>query len=198
METRKVEALFRQHGGHLRMSQALAKGVSRSALYGMRDEGRIVQVSRGIYRLAELPDPSEPDLSIVCLRSPRAVICLVSALAYHDLTTQVPHEVYLALPRGSRAPRIAYPPVRPFFFSGQAYASGIDEHVLDGVRIRVYCREKTIADCFRFRNKIGMDVFLEALRLYRTAGRTKPGRILEFARTCGVEKAITPYLEAGL
>lgn len=180
------------------MSQALEGGISRSALYSMRDKGLIVQVSRGLYRLAELPGSQEPDLCIVCLRYPKAVVCLVSALSFHDLTTQIPHEIYIALPRGSRAPTITTPPIRHFLFSGQAYEAGIDDHEQDGVRIRVYDREKTLADCFRFRNKIGMDVFLEALKLYKDAGNTRPGLIMDYARICGVEKAMLPYLEAGL
>ena len=104
MANKKAEELFRQNGGQLRMSQALEGGTSRSVLYSMRDKGVIVQVSRGVYRLAELPEHREPDLCIVSLRYPKAVICLISALSFHDLTTQIPHEVYIALPRGSRAP----------------------------------------------------------------------------------------------
>jgi predicted transcriptional regulator of viral defense system len=164
----------------------------------MRDKGSIVPVSRGIYRLAELPEHREPDLCVVSLRYPRAVICLVSALSFYDLTTQIPHEVYIALPRGSRAPAIANPPVRPFFFSGQAYESGIAEQTIDGVRVRVYDREKTLADCFRFRNKLGIDLFLEALRSYKNREKAQPGKLMYYAGICGVEKAITPYLEAGL
>ncbi len=180
------------------MSQALEGGTSRSVLYSLRDKGIIVQVSRGLYRLAEFPEHREPDLCIVSLRYPRAVICLISALAYHDMTTQVPHSVSFALPRGSRAPSMAVPPVRHFFFSGLAYESGIEEHDLDGVKVRVYDREKTLADVFRFRNKLGLDVFLEALKLYKDAGHTKPALLMDYARICDVEKAMRPYLEAGL
>ena len=190
MANKKAEELFRQNGGQLRMSQALEGGTSRSVLYSMRD--------KGVYRLAELPEHREPDLCIVSLRYPKAVICLISALSFHDLTTQIPHEIYIALPRGSRAPTITAPPVRHFFFSGQAYEAGIEDHELDGVRVRVYDREKTLADCFRFRNKVGMDVFLEALKLYKDAGKTRPGLIMDYARICDVEKAMIPYLEAGL
>jgi predicted transcriptional regulator of viral defense system len=198
MASKKAEDLFRQHGGQLRMSQALEGGTSRSVLYSLRDKGIIVQVSRGLYRLAELPEHREPDLCIVSLRYPRAVICLISALAYHDMTTQVPHEVSIALPRGCRAPSMAVPPVRHFFFSGLAYEAGIKEHDLDGVKVRVYDREKTLADVFRFRNKLGLDVFLEALKLYKDTGNTKPALLMDYARICDVEKAMRPYLEAGL
>jgi len=198
MGGKNVEGLFRQYGGQLRMSQALKNGISRSLLYSLRDKGKIVQITRGIYRLAELPEHRDPDLCIVGLRYPRAVICLISALAFYDLTTQIPHEIHIALLRGSRAPSITHPPLRCFFFSKHAYGVGIREHSIDGVKVKVYDPEKTITDCFRFRNKLGMDVFLEALKSYKAAGRTKPGRIMEYARICGVERAIRPYLEAVL
>ncbi|HCM27623.1 MAG TPA: transcriptional regulator [Treponema sp.] len=198
MVNKKAEELFRLHGGQLRMSQALEGGTSRSVLYSLRDQGIIVQVTRGVYRLAELPEYSDPDLSVVSLRYPRAVICLVSALAFHDLTTQIPHEINIALPRGSRAPTLTQPPIRHFFFSGQTYGAGIQVHDLDGVLVRVYDPEKTLADCFRFRNKLGIDIFLEALKSYKEVGHTRPGLIMEYARICDVEKGIAPYLEAGL
>jgi predicted transcriptional regulator of viral defense system len=194
----KVEELFIKNGGQLRMSQALAEGISRYMLYSLRDRGVLAQVSRGVYRLSDLPALKDPDLAIVSLRHPKAVVCLTSALSFHDLTTQIPREVNLALPRGSRAPTIKYPPVRAFFFSRRSYAAGIEEHDIDGVRVRIYDAEKTIVDCFKFRNKIGVDIFLEALKLYRERGRVKPVRLLEYAKACEVEKAVRPYLEAML
>ncbi|MDT3681390.1 MAG: type IV toxin-antitoxin system AbiEi family antitoxin domain-containing protein, partial [Truepera sp.] len=100
------QVVFRQHGGQMRMSEALAAGVSRYRLYRMLDDGVLERVSRGVYRLAELPAISDPDLAVVALRVPRAVVCLVSALAFHDLTTQVPHAVWIALPRGVDTPRL--------------------------------------------------------------------------------------------
>jgi predicted transcriptional regulator of viral defense system len=194
----KTEDLFLKNGGQLRISQALAEGIPRSTFYALRDKGSIVQVSRGVYRLAGLPEHRNPDLCVVSLRYPRAVVCLISALSFHDMTTQIPHEVSIALPRGSRAPTIKYPPIRSFLFSETSYASGIEEHEIDGVRVRVYDIEKTLVDCYKFRNKIGMDVFLEALRQYKEAGHTKPVRLMEYSRACSVEKAIRPYLEAVL
>jgi predicted transcriptional regulator of viral defense system len=193
-----VEELFLKNGGQLRMAQAITQGISRYRLYSLRDRGVLVQVSRGVYRLANLPEHRNPDLCIVSLRYPKAVICLVSALSFHDMTTQIPKEVSIALPRGSRIPTIQYPPVHSFLFSGESYDSGIEEHELDGVRIRVYCIEKTLCDCFKFRNKIGMDIFLEALKLYKDAGRAKPSLLADYAKVCDVEKAMLPYLEAGL
>jgi len=193
---KQPEEIFRKHGGQLRMSEAIAHGITRYMLYSLRDKGIIEQVSRGIYRLVELPPISNPDLVTVSLRFPNAVICLISALAYHDITTQIPHDVSVAVPRDSRIPSLDYPPIQAHRFSNEAYKSGIEEHLIDGVPIKFYSPEKTLADCFKFRNKIGMDVVLEALKLYKTRKKFDPGELLKFAKICRVEKVMRPYLEA--
>lgn len=190
------EEIFRKHGGQLRMSEAMKHGITRYMLYSLRDKGIIERVSRGIYRLAELPPISNPDLVTVGLRFPNAVICLVSALAWHDITTQVPHVVSVAVPRNARMPSLDYPPIQAHKFSNEAYKSGIEEHLIDGVPVKIYAPEKTLADCFKFRNKIGMDVVLEALKLYRTRKKFDLGNLLKYARICRVEKVMRPYLEA--
>jgi len=192
----RPEEIFRKHGGQLRMSEAIEHGITRYMLYSLRDKGVIEQVSRGIYRLVELPPISNPDLVTVSLRFPKAVICLVSALAYHDITTQIPHSVSVAILRGSRMPSLDYPPIQAHKFSKEAYASGIEEHLIDGVPVKVYIPEKTLADCFKFRNKIGMDVVLEALKLYKTRKKFDLGELLKYAKICRVEKVMRPYLEA--
>ncbi len=168
---KKPEDIFRSCGGQLRMSEAIKLGISRYMLYSMRDKGVIEQVSRGIYRLVELPPVSNPDLLTVALRFPGAVICLISALAHHEITTQVPHVISVAVPRKSRLPVLDYPPLFARRFSDRAYEAGIEYHQIDGVSLRIYNPEKTIADCFKFRNKIGMDVVLEALKLYKKRKR---------------------------
>jgi len=180
------------------MSEALRHGISRYMLYSLRDKGVIERVSRGIYRLTELPPIGNPDLVTVSLRFPKAVVCLVSALAWHDLTTQVPHVISVAVPRNARMPSLDYPPVQAHRFSGEAYSSGIEEHRIDGVPVKVYDPEKTLADCFKFRNKIGMDVVLEALKLYKARKEFDLAKLLEYARVCRVEKVMRPYLEATL
>jgi predicted transcriptional regulator of viral defense system len=195
MKERPEEA-FREHGGQLRMSEAIKHGITRYMLYSLRDKGVVEQVSRGIYRLAELPPISNPDLVTVSLRFPNAVICLVSALAYHDMTTQIPHAVSVAVARNARMPSLDYPPIQAHRFSGEAYDSGIEEHLIDGVLVKVYNPEKTLADCFKFRNKIGMDVVLEALKLCRTRRQFDLGELLKYAKICRVEKVMWPYLEA--
>lgn len=188
--------LFRQQGGMLRTKEALALGVHPRTLYQLRDEGVLEQVSRGVYRLAELPPLSHPDLVTVAVRVPRAVVCLVSAASYHDITTEIPKRVQIALPPRTKRPRIDHPPIRTFWFSGRSFTEGVEEVELDGVTVRLYGPEKTVADCFRFRNKIGTDVAVEALKLCIRRHRSSPRRLLEFARICGVQSVMRPYLEA--
>jgi predicted transcriptional regulator of viral defense system len=178
------------------MSEALKLGITRYTLYSLRDKGIIERVSRGVYRLVELPPISNPDLVTVSLRFPNAVICLVSALAFHNITTQVPHAVAVAVPRKSRAPCLDFPPIQVHKFSAETYDSGIEEYLIDEVSVKVYNPEKTLADCFKFRNKIGMDITLEALKLYRIRMTPDVDKLLKYARICRVEKVMQPYLEA--
>jgi len=190
------EDIFRAAGGQLRMSEAIEKGISRYTLYKMRDEGILEQLSRGIYRLSELPAIGNPDLVTVSLRIPNAVICLISALAFHNLTTQIPHVIDIALPRTARNPSLEYPAIQVHRFSEKTWSPGIEERVIDTVPIRIYNAEKTIADCFRYRNQLGMDIILESLRLYARKDDVKYDKLLEYARINRVEKTIYPYLEA--
>jgi predicted transcriptional regulator of viral defense system len=187
---------FRQHQGLLRTSHAIRLGIRPRTLYALRDGGTLVQVSRGLYRLADLPPLSQPDLVTVALKIPRAVICLVSALDFHDLTTQIPHAMHLALPGDAERPRLDYPPIRLFWFSGQAYTAGVEVHDLGGIQVNIYSPEKTVADCFKYRNKIGLDVALEALRRCRANQGCDLTRLQRFSRICRVEKLLRPYLEA--
>jgi predicted transcriptional regulator of viral defense system len=189
-------AIFRKLGGQFRMSEALAHGVTRYMLYSLRNKGIIEQVSRGIYRLVELAPLSNPDLVTVSLRFPNAVICLISALSYHNITTQIPHAVSVAVSRDSRMPSLDYPPIQAHRFSDEAYNSGIEDHRIDGVSIKIYNPEKTLADCFKFRNKIGMEVVLEALKFYRSRHRFNSERLLKYAGICRVKNIMVPYLEA--
>ncbi len=190
------EQIFRKHGGQLRMSEALACGITRYTLYTLKDRGVVEQITRGIYRLRELPPLGNPDLVTVSLRFPKAVICLVSALSWHDITTQIPHEVSVAVPKDSRTPSLDYPPMKAHKFSREAYEPGIEEHLLDGASVKIYNREKTLVDCFKFRNKLGMDVVLEALKLHKARNGLNLGELLKYARICRVEKVMRPYLEA--
>lgn len=191
----QAKELFRQRG-ILTTGEALRAGVHPRTLYAMRDAGVLVRLCKGLYRLGDLPPLGNPDLVPVALKVPRSVVCLISALAYHELTTQIPHEVHVALPRGAEPPRLDHPPLRVFWFTGKAFTEGIESCELDGVPARIYSREKTLADCFKYRNKIGLDVAIEALKLYRSRGRVNVEELMRFARVCRVERVMRPYLEA--
>ena len=131
----------------------------------MRDARALELVSRGVYRLADGSPLGNPDMVTVAMRVPGGVICLISALAFHELTTQIPHEVHLALPRGTEEPRLDHPPIKTYRFTDEAFTEGVEIHEIDGVKVRIYSPEKTLADCFKFRNKVGLDTALEAIRL---------------------------------
>lgn len=192
----RAVGIFEKHGGILRTAQALRAGIHPGTLYAMRDSGTLEVVSRGVYRLADSPPLGNPDLVTVATRVPGGVICLISALAFHELTTQIPHEVHVALPRGAEEPRLDHPPIRTYRFTGEAFTEGVESHKLDGVIVRVYSPEKTLADCFKVRNKVGLDTAVEALRFYRERRRVKVDELMHYAAICRVKKIIRPYLEA--
>lgn len=192
----KARQAFHKQGGTLSTGEALAAGIHPRTLYALRDAGVLEPLTRGVYRLADLPPLAEPDLATVAKRVPQGVVCLISALAFHNLTTQIPHEVHLALPRSARTPSLEYPLLHVFRFAETAFLAGIQTHSLDRVPVRIYAPEKTLADCFKFRNKVGLDVALEALKAYCKRRRPNFQQILEFARVCRVERIMRPYLEA--
>ncbi len=187
--------IFRENGGVLRTSEILRFGIHPRTLYQLRDTSQVIELSRGVFRLSDLPALENSDLVTISKRVPAGVICLISALQFHGITDEIPHEVYLAIQKGKEKPKVDYPPARVFHFSTGTYAAGFEEHDLDGTKVKVYSKEKTIADCFKFRNKIGLDVALNGLRQCLVTGGSIP-EILKFARLCRVENVIRPYLEA--
>ena len=192
----RAVAVFKKHGGILRTAQALRAGIHPGTLYAMRDSGTLEVVSRGVYRLADSSPLGNPDLVTVATRVSGGVICLISALAFHELTTQIPHEVHVALPRGAEEPRLDHPPIKTYRFTGEAYTEGVETHELDGVIVRIFSPEKTLADCFKFRTKVGLDTVVEAVRFYRERKRVKVDDLMHYAAICRVNKIIRPYLEA--
>jgi predicted transcriptional regulator of viral defense system len=200
VETASVRALqsIQAQGKFIRTAQALKAGIHPRTLYQLRDSGCLEQISRGVYRLAEQTPVADPDLFTVAARIPQGVICLVSALAIHQITTQIPRAVEIALPRGTESPRLDYPPISLHRFSAASFSAGIEIYEVDGISLRVYSPEKTIADCCKFRHQLGMDVFLEALALYQQRHRANFALVLEYAQICRVGTAIRPYLEAML
>lgn len=180
----------------LRTSELLQQGVHPRILYALRDSGRIQQLGRGLYILSDHSPLAHPDFVIVASKVPQAVICLISALAYHELTTQIPHTVSIALPAFSHPPRLAYPPLSVYRFSEPALSAGVEIHVLDEVQVRIYTAEKSIADLFKFRHRLGLDVALEALKSYLARPTRDVNQLLHYAAICRVTKVIQPYLEA--
>lgn len=194
----KAIKTIQENGGTIRTKDAIQKGVHPRTLYHLRDSGEIEFLSRGLYRLRDLEQLSDPDLVIVAKRAPQATICLTSALAYHEITTQIPHAVSIALPKGSKTPRLDYPPLKAYRFSDAALIAGVEIHHIDNVAVRIFSPEKTLADCFKFRNKLGMDIVLEALKLYKTRKNFDLENLMKYAGVCRVENVMRPYLEAML
>jgi predicted transcriptional regulator of viral defense system len=194
--TEHARKVFRTHGGTLRTTEALEAGIHPRTLYAMRDAGEVETLARGVFRLGDLSALGNPDLAIIAKRIPHGVICLISALSFHELTTQVPHEIHLAISRTARRPRLNYPPLRVYRFSAAAFAAGVETHTIDQIPVRVYSAEKTLADCFKYRNKIGVDVAIEAIRTYRRRGRPRFQQIFDYAKLCRVDRLMRPYLEA--
>jgi predicted transcriptional regulator of viral defense system len=192
----RAATIFENHGGILRTAQALKAGIHPKTLYAMRDSGVLEMISRGVFRLSDSPPLSNPDLVTVAARVPSGVICLISALSFHEITTQIPHDVHVALPRGAEEPRLDYPPIRTYRFTGEAFTAGVDAYVLDGVSISIYNPEKTLADCFKFRNKVGLDTVVEAVRFYRERRSIKVDDLMRYAKICRVNRVMRPYLEA--
>ena len=189
--------LIKKQGGIIRTSEALKAGIHPRTFYSLRDQGYLETVSRGVYRLADLPSISNPDFILVASRVPQSVISLISALFFHELTTQIPHEVYIALKEGTKAPRLDFPPLSVHRFSKSSFEAGITIHQIDDVPVRIYNQEKTLVDCFKFRNKLGMDVVLEAVKMYKTQNaKINIPELVKYARICRVKNIMQPYLES--
>jgi predicted transcriptional regulator of viral defense system len=199
MKTRDLETAleaFRDQGGTLRTRDLIALGVHTDALYALRDSGRIVELGRGLYRLAEIGEAEHPDLALVAARAPNAAVCLISALSYHKITTQIPSTIHLAVTRGSYHRITLSIPVTVYRFDPKTFDEGLETHPIGGMPLKIYSVARTIVDCFKFRNKLGLDVALEALRLARQRKRVHNRELLRYARMLRVEKSISPYLQA--
>jgi predicted transcriptional regulator of viral defense system len=182
--------------GLLRPSDLDQINVPHIVLRRMAAAGQLEKISRGLYRLPNVQISEHESLLTIATKVPRAVFCLLSALQFHELTTQLPRQVWIAMPRGSHIPRIDYPPIKMIQFTGEAYSEGIEIVERDQVTIRVYCIAKTIADCFKHRNKIGLDVALEALKEARAKKIIDMNELWHFAKICRVTNLMRPYLEA--
>jgi predicted transcriptional regulator of viral defense system len=183
-------------GGAVRFSAMLKAGFHPDSLAILVTQGKVEKTGRGLYQLTNSYPSSQPDIVSVSLQAPRGVICLISALSFHEATLEIPRHVDIAIPRGTHANKIAYPPVRFYQFSREAWETGIDVHKIDGHKIKVYSLAKTIADCFKYRNKIGIDVARDSLKAALREKHVKPADIMHFAKICRVTRIIQPILEA--
>ena len=193
--TKKLLALVRK-AGVLRSHELESHGISRVYLKRLVDSGQLERIGRGLYTLADADLGEKHGLAQASKRVPHGVICLLSALRLHGLTTQNPFEVWIAVDQKARRPAVSSPPLRIIHMSGKAFISGIEDHRIEGINVRAYCAAKTVADCFKFRNKIGTDVALEALRDYRRKYRSGMDQLWRYAKVARVTRVMQPYLEA--
>lgn len=182
--------------GLIRPRDLTERGLPTVALTRLVRHGRLQRVGRGLYSLPDRPVSEHNALAEVARKHPQAIVCLLSALRFHDLTTQSPFEVWLAIPNKARAPKMDYPPLRIMRFSGAALTDGVEEHAIDGVPVRVTSVARTVADCFKFRNKIGLDVALEALQEAWRAKRVSMDDLWRYATLCRVTNVMRPYMES--
>ena len=182
--------------GLIRPCDLAPLGIPRISLTRAVRRGQLERIGRGLYGLPGREVSAHGSLAEVARRVPRGVVCLLSALRFHGLTTQAPFEVWLAIENKAMAPKLNYPPLRIVRFSGAALTDGIEEHVVDGVTVRVTGVAKTVADCFKYRNKIGLDVALEALREAWHEKRMTSEELWRYAQVCRVANVMRPYLDS--
>ncbi|MDD4941964.1 MAG: type IV toxin-antitoxin system AbiEi family antitoxin domain-containing protein [Rhodoferax sp.] len=185
-----------QHVYMLRAADVRKHGWSPQLLLSLYQAGKLHRVARGLYSLPDAEVTEQQTALEVCQRFPKAVLCLLSALQFHEVGTQMSHEIWIALPEGTQTPVLDYPPLRVVRLRGAAYSEGIETVTSQGASIRVYSVAKTVTDCFKFRNKIGLDVALEALKDAWRKRKLTMTEINNFAKINRVEKVMQPYLEA--
>ncbi|MES3004344.1 MAG: type IV toxin-antitoxin system AbiEi family antitoxin domain-containing protein [Pseudomonadota bacterium] len=172
-----------------------ARGIHTQVLSRLVEAGELERAARGLYRLAEQPTGEHHALAVAAAAAPRGVVCLLSALQFHGIGTQLPSEVWIAIDRRARQPALRYPPLHVVRFTGEALSAGCEVHVVEGRKVRVYNIPKTLADCFKYRNKIGLDVALEALREAWRRRRFTMEALECYAAICRVQRVMRPYLE---
>lgn len=198
MRPSKNEQLLRlvREAGILRPRDLKAYGIPREYLRRLHQGGLVDRSSRGLYRTPDAELTLSHSLAEACKRVPHGVVCLLSALRFYELTTQAPFEVWMAIAPKARRPKPSYPPLRIVRFSGESLRAGVEEHQVEGVLVRVYGPAKTVADCFKYRNKIGIDVAVEALRDFWREQRATMDELWRYALICRVAKVLRPYLES--
>jgi predicted transcriptional regulator of viral defense system len=193
-QTQRTLDLARQVG-ILRPVQLKHVGIPPEVLARLTASGQLQRVGRGLYRLTGAPVSELESLSTIAVKVPQAVFCLLTALQIHELTTQLPRQVWIAMPQGSHTPKMDYPPVKMVQMTGAAFSEGIEVIQADQVSLRVYGVAKTVADCFKHRNKIGLDIAIEALRDALAQKKASANDLWRFAKICRVANVMRPYLE---
>ena len=181
--------------GVIRACEIREAGLHPEYLRKLCKSGHLIRTSRGLYSLADGDITEHHSLAEACKRIPHGIICLLSALSYHEIGTQNPHQIWMAIDRTMRKPKVDYPPIRIFRFSGPSLKEGIEEKKIEGVSVRVYNPAKTVADCFKYRNKVGIDVAIEALKECWRSRRCEIDKLVHYARICRVSNIIQPYME---
>jgi len=195
--TTRVLTLARKQG-ILRASDLKSLEIPRIYLSRLVEQGQLVRLERGLYSLPQHAPSEMHAFALVSRKVPSGVICLLSALQFHGLTTQAPWEVWLGIEYGGRSPRLAYPPLHVVRYNLESFAQGVESHKIEGVPVKLFNPAKTIADCFKYRRQVGLDVALEALKAGWQERRFKVEQVLLYARINRVEQVIRPYLEAVL
>jgi predicted transcriptional regulator of viral defense system len=190
-----VRTVVDDFGGTARTRDILGAGVHPRSLYAARDDGTLIEVTRGVFRLAHLP-LHEPDLMAVASRMPKATLCLITALHLHGLTLEIPRAVHVALPRGVHPARLKHPPLEVYHFSDASYAAGVEERTIDGMPVRVTTPAKSVADAFKFRSRVGTEAAVDALKQTLRGRAATPAEIDRMARVCRVQRIVRPYIEA--
>jgi predicted transcriptional regulator of viral defense system len=182
--------------GLVRPTDLESWGISRARLYSLVQKGQVERLGRGIYVASNHALTAEHAIAQVAKRVPGGVLCLLTALRFHGLTTQAPAEVWVALSAKARKPLLDYPRLRIVRFSGASLTEGIETHLVEGANVRIYSAAKTVADCFKFRNKIGIDIAVEALKDFSRTHRSGANELARFARICRITRVLQPYMDA--
>jgi predicted transcriptional regulator of viral defense system len=192
----KTIQIFKRHFGYAYLKDLKKEGIHTDTVRRLTQEKIIEKIKPGLYKLVDMPMLANQGMIDVCMAMPKAIICLHSSISYYELTTTIPNRVMVALRRSEKPSNIEYPPVQVFYFSGINYRSGIEEIKTESGIFKIYNREKTIVDCFRYRNKLGIDIAREGLKNYLN----KPGynihKLIQFAKAGRMYKILKPYIEA--
>jgi len=182
--------------GTIRINDLLERGIHPEFVRRLVSKNVFVRSARGLYSLAESEITEHHSFAIIGKRIPKGVVCLTSAIRFHNIGTQLPRKIWLALEKGSAQPRLSYPPLSIVRFSGPAFSEGIEEHKIEGVTVKIYSPAKSVADCFKFRNRIGLEAAIEAARESLNERKATSDQIYHYAKICRVWNVMKPYLEA--